>query len=299
MRDVTMWRTAAALSFSMAGSVAHADELRLPSDPECKEREAYSAIQNVIFLDRTTNPDDAARSRFRNGILAILGNHEYVGRLVVVEIRDNETQTEKIGEGCLDALKQPEIVRLESDNRWKRAWRSIVSKYREWRPEERSDAEKNREIDRQSYIQQDRGAAAVAIGSLIDTNRATEHDTEIARSLVAALQSECSGKVVCNVFMFSDLLDSDAKRAFALRRGMQAAGATQAKKLLAEYRPKIGMTRVMIRIWGFGGSDDVASRPLPDGMRQEIRSYWQAYLDTVLASAAKNSEPVISDMYQR
>ncbi len=229
MRGLTATRTVTLTTAVMVSRVAAA-AFTLPLEPDCKAHDAFKKVQNVVFLDRTSNPDEAGKGRYRTGIDAILSNHEYVGRLSVLEIRENETQTAKLGEGCLDAPDQQASIQREPDGRIATMWRYLVTTWHEWRRNSRTVAEQEADTQALRYIQEDRGKAAVAIGRLIETNYSTERDTEIARSLMGVLQSECSGKVTCNVFMFSDLLDTDVKRAYAERRNMEAAGKAESGK---------------------------------------------------------------------
>ena len=147
------------------------------------------------------------------------------------------------------------------------------------------------------YIAADRATNARIISRLIDTNSPTDHDTEIAQSLVAIMQSDCGGRDACRIYLYSDLLDSEAKRAIRRQDDMAVSGRSRAQGLLREYKPHVRNTLLQFRAWGFGRADDVAGRPLNDTVRRQLRSYWEAFFSVLCSGAAPGSDAEISDMF--
>lgn len=278
-------------------SVAHAQELQIPNDLNCQDRDAFETIENLVIVDRTTDADPSAKERYKAGVGQIFQNEKYAGHVTVGEIRDTSVAWKVLGSGCLDSVETVKALRPPARTWYESLWRWLEELFRKWLAPQPSEREVARRRSQARDIGADRAAMARDVAALIETSNVTKRDTEIAQSLTSALQSSCERRAQCNIFVYSDLLDSAAKLAQKNKEDMRMAGRTRARSLLEEYQPEISKTVVITRVWGFARGDEKAGVALDDERRRGIREYWLGFFDVVEDRAAPGSSSRISDMY--
>ena len=268
--------------------------VELPNDPGCREKPAYRLLENIIVLDRTTKLDDASKKRFRYGIGQILSNRSLAGRLVVKEIRDNETQTDRLAEGCLDTLLPLNLAPPTPDGWLRQSVRQVTGFYRAWFPHKDSRREIDLKLVTAIKIATDRKATEVAISNIVDDKKQPSNGTEIGLSLISTLQTLCADRLSCDIFIFSDLLDDVAKQANGSHKDMRAAGRERALFLLRQFAPRIDKTTLSIRAWGFGRRDDNPAKALEEKDAVAYRTYWSGFADAICGNAHPGSTFTIS-----
>jgi hypothetical protein len=298
MRALALAVTLCAPLVALPSAKAASSTLELRTHDACLRDESYRSDAVVLLVDRTTAWDDAARARWAGGVATILNSADVVGRLTVLEVRDTAVGTVSMGSGCLSDFRpmdaQGSSVSLSEDPwEWtkeqaRRAWKRVTTP--RLSPKEESERIWGERTARTAYAQALRGA--------MSADRPTSSNTEIAQSFASAVQSACGGKAVCRIYVFSDLLDSKAKRETRGADGEQE-GSARARSLLLEMRPEITSTKLLISVWGFGRDDAQTGRPLDDTTRRYLRSYWRGYFEEFTKSAAAGSAFDIVDMLQQ
>ena len=122
-------------------------------------------------------------------------------------------------------------------------------------------------------------------------NDPTRTDSEIGLSLVEQIQSDCNRRRVCDVFLFSDLLDTKVK--VSLHHNPDQANMlerSRAESLLKEFAIGSKSTSLRIRVWGFGRDDARPGLELPDQMRAPLRQYWIVFLGLSLRISPKEAD---------
>lgn len=279
----------------LAPVMSSADGLDLKTRDACVREDSYRSSAVVVLVDRTTILDTAAQERWANGVATILGSYNVVGKLSILEVRESAVGARLLGSGCLSDFRPQdkqvnEVSIVEHPWEWtkeigRRAWKKVTVP-------RRSDKE---ESDRIWDERSARTEYTKALRTALTIDRPTGTNTEIAQSLISALQSTCGAKSTCRVYLFSDLLDSAAKREVRSADVEQKGGA-RARALLQEMRPEISAATVTIKVWGFGRDDTQSGRPLDDLTRRSVRNYWRGYFDEVGRSAAEGSSYDIVDM---
>jgi hypothetical protein len=267
-----LFLTALACVASIA-SPAMASQRDCHADP----RSGQSSI--LLLLDRTTNLDATAKDRWRRGIAKLISDRSLHGEMRVLEVRENATELEVVRNVCLDespTLTPPEKQGLSG------LWRSAI----EWWSGPSSD--RDAALRRAKEDHDDRSKFIVSLQKLINVDRPTRSETEIAQSLIAALQANCVGRRHCSILVYSDFLDSNAKAHLDLA-DPRGAGIVRARELLGEYDPPISDTTVDIRCWGFGRDDVRPGRPLDDHRRMALRAYWSGFFETIRKRAKEGS----------
>lgn len=298
MNVAPLRRAVCALTLLIAAAALAAATLDMPTRDACIQEDSYETSAIVVLVDRTTVLDQAAQERWATGVATIFSSHEVVGKLGVYEVRESAVGARLLGSGCLsDFRPQSEqgskVPFLDHPWDWskeqtRRLWKSASTR-------KRSSKEENTRIWDERAA---RTEYAKALQAALAVDRPTGVNTEIAQSLISALHSSCGGREVCRVYMFSDLLDTSAKREARNQDGEQK-GAVRASALLQEIRPEIGGTKVIVRVWGFGRDDSQAGRPLDDAVRRFVRAYWRGYFEELKKSAAPGSSFDIADMLRQ
>lgn len=259
---------------------------------ECRRDPAYSATTHLLLVDRTTYPNQASIQRWKDAVPAIVKPLTNVGLLVVVEPKENATQSMVLAKGCLEV--PPPKPSAEKQNWFNWGWSYISGFFGATNDTEAAVREAATKIQ---AVRSHRKADIEFLLPVFAQGTPTRSDTELATVIVTAIDTYCSGRTTCDLYLFSDLLDIDAKKvARSQAPAPDQRGRNRARALISEFRPRIGGTRLNIHAWGFGRSDADPNQQLPEKQRTRLRSYWEAFFSE-LTSNSQDGSITISDNF--
>ena len=217
---------------------------------------------------------------------------EVTGDFHVLEIRETAIGMRDLVAGCLDrftrddpALSGSTIQKWVGD-----AFRSILDFFMGHDDDQQALQLEAAQSERKHFGEQ--------LKNLATMNDPTRTDSEIGLSLVEQIQSDCNRRRVCDVFLFSDLLDTKVK--VSLHHNPDQANMlerSRAESLLKEFAIGSKSTSLRIRVWGFGRDDARPGLELPDQMRAPLRQYWIGFFGALASHFSQGSGCQISDFF--
>jgi len=282
---------------SVAVQQAVCQELTLPALPSCVLDRRMDKHRIVIIVDRTTLLDDVAKQRYNEGINYIFSDQKSFGRLKVFEIRANESQAKSSTVGCIYTVEPVDVESNHQGSYFYNIYKHFLSKLEKlFGIAKKTDPIGRKLRDDNAFA---RATAAASLRSLLINDDPTSSDTELLQTTVAAIAAQCSKVEQCDVFLYSDLLDSYVKRDFRMNANMHAAGVARAAELINEYRPEISKTLLTITAWGFGRDDAAPGVALENRKRISVKAFWAGFFETLTSHAAAGSNSQISDFFRR
>lgn len=271
--------------------------LELPMSPQCSSDSKIMNQVVLLILDRTTALSKDTKQRWKTGVKKIFSSPNVVGDVYFLEVRKTMVGLKELGHACLDRyvpVKQHEVDpapnSINASEWWK--WGKAIVEHHSNENKNKSEDNNSRMINARAY----RAEYLKQLTKIIEYDIPTKDSTEISRSLMSMLESYCSKKSICHVFIFSDLLDTAAKT--AIRNGEKVAsmaGASRAKDLFKQFKPILQNTRLEIIVWSFGRDDSAPDVDLTEDRSLALRSYWESFFGEINAHAPNSATPLITN----